>query len=99
MITVLILAAAASPALGSPDPSYIRSHYPKAVQPLLLKEAAVDRECRGGLGSDPATDAACNRRDAIVKKLEARGWCWGSTDRNADDSQLIWLRCSEDRTR
>lgn len=95
-VSLLLLSSGATASLY---PSYIRRHYPKAVQPLLIREEALDEKCRGGVGDDPATDAACKERDVDVDLLQRKGWCWGSRNRTAAEYQMTWLRCSDDRTR
>lgn len=93
-----VAALSAASASASLYPRYIRAHYPKSIQPLMLKVNALDDECRGR-GDDPATARACRQRDVAMKQLERRGWCWGSTNRNADEADMTYLLCSKDRTR
>ncbi|WP_288586101.1 hypothetical protein [uncultured Methylobacterium sp.] len=46
--------------------------------PRLLRDwSTLNGTCRGGRGDDPATPAACERRDALGRRLAAAGWCYG----------------------
>ncbi|AWB25291.1 hypothetical protein DA075_30670 [Methylobacterium currus] len=61
--------------------------------PHLLRDwTALNGACRGGRGDDPATLAACDRRDAIDRRLAAAGWCYG---RPGDAGyQRVWRPCT-----
>jgi hypothetical protein len=39
---------------------------------LIKQYDALDVKCRGGHGDDPATLRACDKREAVGKKLEKR---------------------------
>ncbi|MET7241836.1 hypothetical protein ABZT49_00550 [Methylobacterium sp. EM32] len=61
------------------------------VAPLLRDWTALNGACRGGRGDDPATLAACERRDALHRRLTAAGWCYG---RPGDAGyQRAWRTC------
>ncbi|MBI0530361.1 hypothetical protein [Sphingomonas sp. TX0522] len=91
--------ASTMPATASLYPSYIRKHYPKSIQPLLLRENALDEQCRGASGDLPSTQRACRQRDAVTERLKAKGWCWGSKDPYAPEAKMTWLLCRDDRSR
>lgn len=97
----LAVAAALTPAgaaIASLYPSYIRSHYPKAIQPMLLRQNALDDQCRGAPGDLPSTQRACRQRDAVTEQLKAKGWCWGSKNPDAIEADMTWLPCRDDRS-
>ena len=58
---------------------------------LLKSVEALNDKCRGGSGDDPATQAACVKREAVVAELKARGWCWGKLDQ--PEYQKSWQYC------
>lgn len=93
-IVAIVAGLGAAPASASLYPSYIRAHYPKSIQPLMLRLNNLDAECQG-----TGSDAACARRDAAYRLLKARGWCWGSTNHDAYEAAMTYLPCSKDRTR
>ena len=97
-LIALLAAGAPSVASASLYPSYIRSHYPKAIQPLLLRQNDMDAECRGASGDLPSTQRACRQRDALTRQLKVKGWCWGSKNPDAIESDMTWLPCRQDRT-
>jgi hypothetical protein len=69
-------------------------HYPHApanVHALLRSEGAANEACRGG-SDGRATDRACARRDALDKKIEAQGWCYG--EGAEDGAHSHWAACS-----
>jgi hypothetical protein len=68
------------------------AEFPPDDRPLLQRADVENSRCRGGLGDDPETYRACNRRHCVMLELEARGWCWGGGDSGATDH---WVRCSE----
>lgn len=47
--------------------------------------------CRGGSGDSDETWKACDRREAIGRKLGAVGWCYGRP--NEAGYQMNWHRC------
>ncbi|QRE74905.1 hypothetical protein [Methylobacterium aquaticum] len=80
---LLGLAAAASVAQAGPAPD---------VPQLVRDWTALNAACRGGRGDDPATLDACTRRDAVDRRLEATGWCYG---RPGDAGyQRVWRPCA-----
>lgn len=62
------------------------------VQPLLRDWSALNSACRGGRGGDPATLAACDRRDAVDRRLAAAGWCYGRPGEAG--YQRAWRPCT-----
>ncbi|XYD12283.1 hypothetical protein R1A27_30275 (plasmid) [Methylobacterium sp. NMS12] len=62
--------------------------------PALLRDwSTVNGLCRGGSGDDPRTRAACERRDALDRRLAAAGWCYG---RPGDvGAQRTWQPCDD----
>ncbi|AWN35975.1 hypothetical protein [Methylobacterium radiodurans] len=65
----------------------------EAVPKLLQDWTALNGLCRGGSGDDPRTRAACDRRDAIDRRLAAAGWCHGRPGELG--AQRIWRPCGE----
>lgn len=53
--------------------------------------------CRGLSGDDPLSGAACEKRQAIGRRLAKRGWCYGKQNQMA--YQMQWHRCSADSLR
>lgn len=53
----------------------------------------LNGRCRGGSGDDPKTMDACEHRDALMKDLQANGWCYQAKDQNAPASDRRWMRC------
>lgn len=63
----------------------------EAVPKLLQDWTALNGLCRGGSGDDPRTRVACDRRDAIDRRLAAAGWCYG---RQSDiGAERTWQPC------
>lgn len=54
---------------------------------------ALNSQCRGGSGDDPATQRACDQRDALTRKLGEAGWCFGHKD-DPDAAAYQWHRCT-----
>jgi hypothetical protein len=59
----------------------------------IATEETLNDKCRGGSGDDPQTWQACRERDALVKKLETEGWCWGHSGQIEADRQ--WELCQK----
>jgi hypothetical protein len=64
---------------------------PANVRDLLSAEERLNDQCRGGSGDNPQTQAACVKRDALVEKLEALDWCYGTPDQA--EYQKTWQVC------
>lgn len=63
------------------------------VAALLRDWTTANGLCRGGSGDDPRTQAACERRDGLDRRLAAAGWCYG---RPADTgAQRAWQPCGD----
>jgi hypothetical protein len=54
---------------------------------------ALNSQCRGGSGDDPATQRACDQRDALTRQLAETGWCFGRKD-DPDAAAYQWHRCT-----
>ncbi|WP_454816574.1 hypothetical protein [Labrys neptuniae] len=54
---------------------------------------ALNSQCRGGSGDDPATLRACGQRDALTRQLGKAGWCFGRKD-DPDAASYQWHRCT-----
>ena len=54
---------------------------------------ALNSQCRGGSGDDPATQQACDQRDALTRQLAKAGWCFGRKD-DPDAASYQWHRCT-----
>lgn len=94
LMTLICAPVAVSASL---NPSYIRLHYPRSVQSILLRENAFDDECRGSYNG-ASTERACAARDRMLPTIKAMGWCWGSTDPDASEADMTWLPCARDRS-
>lgn len=70
-------------------------HPTKAAQAKAPIERwkALNSQCRGGSGDDPATQRACDQRDALTRKLGEAGWCFGRKD-DPDAAAYQWHRCT-----
>lgn len=64
---------------------------PANVRKLIDEEASLNDQCRGGSGDNPSTMAACDKREAVLRKIKAQGWCWGPDDAVGADKG--WVRC------
>lgn len=58
--------------------------------PLLQLERTMDEQCRGGPSQDP-DGPICARRDAVVRRLEVLGWCYGPDDAESNADRQ-WMR-------
>lgn len=47
------------------------------VKDLLAQWYKENGQCRGGLGDDPRTSRACDRRTVLDGELAKAGWCYG----------------------
>jgi hypothetical protein len=68
---------------------------PKAIQQLIASERKLNDKCRGGSGDDPATQKACDQRDALDRKLQSAGWCYGRPDQIEADK--TWQPCPKQK--
>ena len=61
---------------------------PKVLYDQWLKATV---ECRGNAETEAETNAACDRRNVIDRKMAMAGWCFG---RPGDDgAHMDWHRC------
>lgn len=67
------------------------------IQGLIANERQLNDKCGGGSGNDSKTMDACNKRDALNKKLNQLGWCYGK--RNEAGYQMKWHQCQGDSLR
>lgn len=58
---------------------------------LVSLHESMNDQCRGGSGDNPDTQRYCDRRDAIYKEIERRGWCWGPD--SAVGADKSWVEC------
>ena len=75
----LVAVLCVSPAMAGP---------PRALYQQWLR---ANEGCRGGLGSEESTMAACQRRNAIDDKMQAAGWCFGQM--KGGTPLMDWSRC------
>jgi len=66
--------------------------YPRAIRSLVRRQEIEQGRCRG----IPNALRACNRAWWLERRLERRGWCWGSEQPMASEAMKRWLRCSRD---
>ena len=62
----------------------------------MAQEEALNDKCRDGSGGDEATLEACNERDVILGKIQARNWCWGHEGQIGADR--TWEPCHRDNS-
>jgi hypothetical protein len=55
------------------SPSALNGGGSKLQRALVTAWQALNEDCRGGHGDDPATDKACDRRTVISTQLGAQG--------------------------
>lgn len=60
------------------------AQFPPDITALMVQEQRENEQCRGGNGDSRETMLACNRRQASLKRLQDRGYCWGGADIGAD---------------
>lgn len=72
---------------------------PQDVQKLIEHQEVLNDKCRGGSGKNPKTWQACKKRDEITKKIEKKGYCKGSVNKDAYGYEKEWIPCKLDRTR
>lgn len=61
-------------------------------QQLVAAWDYANSKCRGGSGDSPATWRACDEREALSKRLEAMGHCYGK--HGEFGYQHSWHRCT-----
>lgn len=71
----------------------------KDIQKLIEKVEILNDKCRGGSGDDPKTMKACEDRDNLILKIESKGYCWGSMNKNVSTNLYTWIPCKKDVTR
>ncbi|SDR33851.1 hypothetical protein [Pseudovibrio sp. Tun.PSC04-5.I4] len=66
----------------------------KATKPVSVIEQWHEENgaCRGGIGDEPATEAACIRREILEDKLSLIDWCYGK--KNEYGYQHQWHKCT-----
>ena len=55
-------------------PAWAVEHPPRGLYQQWRKDTVA---CRGGAGSEAATNAACEHRNGVDHKMAAAGWCYG----------------------
>ncbi|RYG80359.1 MAG: hypothetical protein EON59_15215 [Alphaproteobacteria bacterium] len=60
---------------------------PAYDDPVVMEWAEYNSACRGNAGPD--SNSACQKRDALTRSVEARGWCYERGPSGGHD----WLRC------
>ena len=66
---------------------------------ILMQHFDIENDWCKGHGDNPETMPACDRRDAILDRLMAKGWCWGSPDPMAATAEFYWLKCADAKIR
>lgn len=61
---------------------------PAYKDPVVREWADYNSACRGSAG--PESNLACQKRDALTRSVEARGWCYERGPSGGHD----WLRCA-----
>lgn len=61
---------------------------------IIHQWAEYDENCRGGSGDDPATQRACDAREAIGPQVNAAGYCLGTQD-DPSEADMYWHRCND----
>jgi len=95
LLTMIVLAGCGpSPSRKPEAPTKAVASITTETPEQLLREEEIQNEaCRGGSGDDPKTDAACTKRDALVKKLRDAGMCYGPPE--LPMYQQKWGPCPE----
>lgn len=70
---------------------------PSDVSQLLDRQRFYDELCRGMLGDDLHMVEACDLRDDLDRKLNAKGWCFGHHGEPV--SAMAWHACEKDSLR
>jgi hypothetical protein len=63
------------------------------IEAAIERWAGEDDQCRGGLGNDPATYEACERREAASAQLTEMGMCYGRETELGHEHE--WHVCEE----
>ena len=64
---------------------------PVPTSVLQKQWLALERECRGGDHSPE--DVVCRKRDALLRRIEARGVCWAYRDPDVAPFEYRWHDC------
>lgn len=68
-----------------------------SIRALLKTFGELNDQCRGGPGDNPNTLKACDKREAVARKLDAADWCYGK-HRQAG-YQMKWHKCTANSLR
>ena len=71
------------------------SSAPVSIESLLAEVDRLSDQCRGGSGDSQKTMDACDLREAKLKDVADRGWCWGP--KNEVGAKQHWMRCADDK--
>ena len=79
--------------VDGPSPADTRSPVDRRADedPMVISYERLNDECRGGSGDDPQTITTCEQRQALGRKLDARGLCKGRDDEAG--YQMQWHPC------
>jgi hypothetical protein len=67
---------------------------PKDVAQLMEQEETLNDKCRGGSIDGNATQEACEEREVILRKIQAKNWCRGHDGQIGADRN--WEPCRHD---
>ena len=94
LIPALLLAAACAETPAGPSATAGTSSSGDAAG-MIATWGRLNQDCRGGSGSDPATQRACDQRDALYNRIEAAGFCYGENDTYG--YEMKWAVCNRVR--
>lgn len=63
------------------------------IERMIVDADELNNTCRDGSGDDQKTMDACEHRDAIMKGIQANGWCYQTKDPSAPAADRRWMRC------
>src|SRR3954468_9340362 len=88
----IIAIMVSAPAMAQHDPS--RAGKAPSAQALIAESERANDRCRGGSGDDPKPLAACNKRDALNRRIDRLGFCYGREGQHGH--QMRWHKCGPD---
>jgi hypothetical protein len=83
--TIIAAVLLASTAAAAADPAV-------SIETLKQQEFTANSYCRGGKPG-PETERACDKRDRLIKAIEARGYCYKRVETQTS-TEDTWVKCS-----
>ncbi|MHA0034938.1 hypothetical protein ACXXDK_08460 [Deinococcus sp. PESE-38] len=91
LAATLLTSTAGAGAIGTS-----RQPHDPAIRSLIGQAIAQEKVCQSAHPSKN-TQSMCDKRDATLRRIRAKGWCWGSTNPNEANAGLYWLPCSRNK--